>query len=195
MDWATHADCSLWPSTWAETTLRGEEEEGGTAAASSLGQGTDGQTQQPPVFTPHTHLQPVSFLPLKSQHLFNAALHVHTHIHTERQHVSTFGRPFHTEWAHRGLDQRQAGWQGRGQRLYRLPHKPPPVFTTSDICCLRLHVWTQQTTQHCWQQDPKSDNWGYFVLSLPIINIMHVWDLCVLHGAAGGFVNIFSSSV
>lgn len=24
---------------------------------------------------------------------------------------------------------------------YRLPHKPLPVFTTSDICCLRLHVW------------------------------------------------------
>lgn len=31
------------------------------------------------------------------------------------------------------------GWQ----RHYRLPHKPLLVFTTSDICCLRLHVWIQ----------------------------------------------------
>ena len=55
----------------------------------------------------------------------------HTHTHT-RTHTHTHrlaGRAGH--WA--------LGWQ----KHYRLPHKPLPVFTTSDICCLRLHVWIQ----------------------------------------------------
>lgn len=102
------------------------EEREGEGQTAAVDERTDGQTEQPPVFSLQPHLSSDSQPKIIANHhaglpMVQSASASHTHTHAGRQGY----------WA--------LGWQ----RHYSLLHKPLPVFTTSDICCLRLHVWIQ----------------------------------------------------
>lgn len=94
--------------------------EGGRTAA--VNEKTDGQTEQPPGFPLQPRLQSDSPPEITAKH------------HTVLPMVQSAP---HTHASREGC--RALGWQ----RHYSLPHKLLPVFTTSDICCPRLHVWLQ----------------------------------------------------
>lgn len=57
-----------------------QRKDGGHTAAG--GERTDGQTEQPPVFTLHTHLHP------DSEFASTKMLNTDTHMHSKRQHVT-----------------------------------------------------------------------------------------------------------